>query len=434
MEFLDFDFLETFYGVSEFSIECATKGEVGSVSLSNNLGVQTTDNEEAFILAGDDNGDFFDSNFQQNPGAWTVTCQPFCGENGVGPSGTPETLSFVVGPLIPPTTPTPPAPTPPAPTPPTPTPPTPTPPSPTPPVVVSPTLSPTLDCNRCQTGCINVIDFVLVDAASNMRVRSLVPGETIPISETEQYTIACITDPGPFMTVPFQIGSTILTDNFGIDRNVENNPPFALADDNLGDYNASPFFENPGNWEVTCQAFCGQDGSGESSPLESIRFTIESVPPLAPTLAPVVPSGTLSPIATPLNCDTCKAGCIDVIGFNLVNAATDEFIRELVPGETLPVSATDQFAIECITTPGPFSSTPFPIGSTFLTDNYDESSGNSENGPPFSLADDNNGDYFPSPLFENPGNWVVTCQAFCERNQGGISSPLRSITFDVVQA
>jgi hypothetical protein len=240
------------------------------------------------------------------------------------------------------------------------------------------------------------------------------------------------------MTVPFQIGSTILTDNFGIDRNVENNPPFALADDNLGDNNASPFFENPGVWEVTCQAFCGQDGSGESSPLESIRFTIESVPPLAPTLAPtmapVVPSGTLSPTATPLNCDTCKAGCIDVIGFNLVNAATDELIRVLVPGETLPVSATDQFAIECITTPGPFSSTPFPIGGTFLTDNYDESSGNSENGPPFSLADDSNGDYFPSPLFENPGNWVVTCQAFCERNQGGISSPLRSITFDVVQA
>lgn len=99
-------------------------------------------------------------------------------------------------------------------------------------------------------------------------------------------------------------------------------------------------------------------------------------------------------------------------------------------GEVLRVSAEDRFAIECITQPDPFTDTPFWIGSTWLTDNHEES-GNSENNPPFVLADDSNGDYNPSPLYDYPGEWRVTCQAYCESRQRGDSSPEFVLTFEV---
>ena len=138
-EFLDFDFLEAFYGVTEFSVECVANGNVGSMVMTDNFGTRAIDNDPPFILAGDNQGDFFDSNFRQNPGTWIVSCQPFCGNNAMGPGGQTETISFVVGPG-------------------------------------EPGPGPSPNCNTCGPGCLEVVDFVLVDARTNTRIRSVVPG------------------------------------------------------------------------------------------------------------------------------------------------------------------------------------------------------------------------------------------------------------------
>lgn len=138
-EFLDFDFLEAFYGVTEFSVECVAHGNVGSMLMMDNFGTERVDNDPPFILAGDDRGDFFDSNFRQNPGTWMVTCQPFCQDNAMGPAGQAETISFVVGPG-------------------------------------GSAPSPTPNCNTCGPGCLEVVGFVLVDARTNTRLRPIVPG------------------------------------------------------------------------------------------------------------------------------------------------------------------------------------------------------------------------------------------------------------------
>ena len=159
-EFLDFDFLEAFYGVTEFSVECVANGNVGSMLMVDNFGTQVIDNESPFILAGDYLGDFFDSNFRMNPGTWRVTCQPFCEDNAMGQAGPAETITFVVGPSGP---------------------------TPSSPPATGP--GPTPNCDVCRTGCIDVVDFVLVDARTNTQIRSLVPGgkfddclETAPAS------------------------------------------------------------------------------------------------------------------------------------------------------------------------------------------------------------------------------------------------------------
>lgn len=140
-EFLDFDFLESFYGVTEFSVECVARGNVGSMLMTDNFGTQAIDNVPPFILAGDDMGDFFDSNFRANPGTWMVTCQPFCEDNAMGPAGPVESISFVVGPGN-----------------------------------GGPAPSPTPGCSTCGPGCISVVDYILVDAQTNTRIRSIVPG------------------------------------------------------------------------------------------------------------------------------------------------------------------------------------------------------------------------------------------------------------------
>ena len=320
------------------------------------------------------------------------------------------------------------APTPPGPMP-TPAPQAPTPPTPTPPTLTPP---PTPNCNTCQAGCIDVVDFVLVNAATNEQIRSIVPGETIDVGPDDQFTVECITDPPPFAGNPFAIGSTILTDNYeNINGNPEGSPPYALADDNSGDFNPSGFFENPGPWDVSCTAFCGPGGSGVSSPRRSINFEINAVgPPDGGN--PPAPAPPPTPEPGP-DCSVCQEGCIFVTGFNLVNSATDTVVGPIQDGDVVTVSDTDQFTIECITDPPPFAGNPFRIGSTVLTDNF-ETPRNSENNPPFVLADDSNGDYFASSFFEFPGQWFVTCQAFCERNQQGAGSNLGTLTFTVERA
>jgi hypothetical protein len=153
-EHLDFDFLEEFYGVDEFSVECAAIGDVGSMVMTDNYGTQTLDNESPFILAGDLDGDFFDSNFRQNPGLWTVSCQPFCEDNAQGEAGPTSVISFIVGPAGT---------------------------LPTSPSIGPPTMSPEPVCDSCRAGCIDVVGFVLVDVATNTQIREIAPGGTLSL-------------------------------------------------------------------------------------------------------------------------------------------------------------------------------------------------------------------------------------------------------------
>lgn len=283
--------------------------------------------------------------------------------------------------------------------------------------------------------------------------------DTISVGPNDQFTVECITTPIPFATTPFAVGSVVLTDNYeNISPRIDNLPPYALAGDVGGNYLASDFFGNPGPWDISCQAFCGSGGTGESGPVRSMGFTVVAIAPgtpptppaptpqtpPAPTLPPPTPPAPTPPAPSPpvgpsptssptLDCSVCQTGCIFATQFLLVNAATDTRIREIVEGETIQVSPTDSFAIECITDPDPFVPSRWRVGSTVLSDNHEEER-NSENSPPWVLADDNNGDYFESPLFEYPGEWIVTCQAFCGSSQTGDSSEVLVRTFNVERA
>lgn len=220
-----------------------------------------------------------------------------------------------------------------------------------------------------------------------------------------QFTIVCNTT-GP-------VRSAILTDNFDQPQNLEGDLPFALADDNNGDFGASPFQANPGEWNVTCQPFCGEDQTGAAGEIDFISFNTSAT-----------------------DCSECVEGCIDVVDFVLVNANTNVELRSIVRDEEFSLAAlqtefgTDLYTIICITDPAPFASTPFAIGSTILYDTYENVGGDNERNPPYALDGDDNNNF--TPINFRTGPWLVSCEAFCGVNFDGIRSPLRNITFSVV--
>jgi hypothetical protein len=115
-----------------------------------------------------------------------------------------------------------------------------------------------------------------------------------------------------------------------------------------------------------------------------------------------------------------------------------DYLFSIEEGQTYSLSqiATDygatSLALLCVTDPEPFYPYPNPdeadqwfVGSVGLRDNnYQTHIGttgtnpqgkdfNSEGSPPYTLADDNNGDYDPTD-FTLGEAWSITCQAFCQ--------------------
>ena len=112
---------------------------------------------------------------------------------------------------------------------------------------------------------------------------TLEEGEEYSLSALQQehgatnFALLCVTDPLPFSTVPFEVGSVGLRDNeyrvhegkagrnpLGRDYNSEGSPPYTLEDDNSGDYNPTDFTLGE-DWSITCQAFCQGGLEGDDS-------------------------------------------------------------------------------------------------------------------------------------------------------------------------
>ena len=106
---------------------------------------------------------------------------------------------------------------------------------------------------------------------------------------------------------------------------------------------------------------------------------------------------------------------------------------------------TNDFALVCITDPRPFDTREgWEIGSVGLRDEnhrtHENTAGyngaldyNGESSAPYTLADDNSGDYNPTDwtIGYTSGNpeWRITCQAFCENSLRGEESVPRTRTF-----
>lgn len=188
-------------------------------------------------------------------------------------------------------------------------------------------------------------------------------------------------------------------------------------------------------------------------------FDPKPIVPGGPTVAPV-PQPTLGPgetfAPTPEDCGTCREGCLDIVAFVLVDADQNadpnnpngDFLVTLQEGQTYSLAALEaehgvtNWALLCVTDPAPFALTPFEVASVGLRDDFYRThegtagcnSGldfNGEGSPPWTLADDNSGDYVATD-FTQGTDWRISCQAFCGECLTGASSPLRVRNFRMV--
>ena len=101
----------------------------------------------------------------------------------------------------------------------------------------------------------------------------------------------------------------------------------------------------------------------------------------------------------------------------------------------------ENFAVVCVTSPEPFSSTPFEVGSVGLRDNnfgtHVNATGynaalnyNIQVNPPYALAGKDSANFFPTELVA--GAWSLTCQAFCDMDASGEASEQLTVTFEMI--
>lgn len=178
---------------------------------------------------------------------------------------------------------------------------------------------------------------------------------------------------------------------------------------------------------------------------------------MAPNMAgpqPTLVPGTTAPPTT--DCNQCQVGCIFITDFVLVDADQDlnaadppaDYLVFLQEGQEYSLSALQQqfgvtnWALLCVTDPLPFALEPFEVASVGLRDNIYRThvgtagctSGkdfNGEGSPPWTLADDDSGNYAPTD-FTLGEDWSISCQAFCEECLSGAESPLVTRNFRMV--
>ena len=124
----------------------------------------------------------------------------------------------------------------------------------------------------------SITGFSLVDSANQQEIRPLENGDVIQVSPNDAFAIECLASPALDENENFDIGSAFMSDNHGTGHDVENYPPYVLADRGNGDYNPSPLYDFPGEWIVVCQLFCGENLTGAATASFTVRFFVEQVP------------------------------------------------------------------------------------------------------------------------------------------------------------
>lgn len=113
----------------------------------------------------------------------------------------------------------------------------------------------------------------LVDADMNVRLKNIRDNEVLNLAvlermyNTGRFTIEAETSPPV-------VGSVRFTDNFNAGVTLANDPPYALAGQNSGDYIALNLVL--GDWTVTAEPYCFVSGQGEPGQISTLRFLVNA--------------------------------------------------------------------------------------------------------------------------------------------------------------
>ncbi|RAJ92155.1 putative secreted protein (Por secretion system target) [Larkinella arboricola] len=200
-------------------------GAVGSVvfSLSGNMTYTRTESAAPYSLFGDDQGNY--RRWTLKPGSYLLTATPYLGAAGADLSGTPLTLSFQI-------------------------------------------------VNQTPTGSPSVISYTLMNADTDQPIKVLTNNEILNLANLpSNLNIRSNTNPAT-------VGSVVMILNGQQTRSqTENQPPYALFGDNIGNYKVwTPAI---GSYTLTGTAYSGTGAGGQAGAPLAISFRVVNQQPAA---------------------------------------------------------------------------------------------------------------------------------------------------------
>jgi hypothetical protein len=283
-----------------------------------------------------------------------------------------------------------------------------------------------------------VVSFTLVNAQTDQDIRDLVDGEVIDLATlgTTQISVRINTSPA-------RVGSVVVALNTNQRYRVDESLPYTMANVSGTDYlpwaykagvntiKATPFTLSNGQGTVgtplTINISFIDSGSGATSTPVPPTSTPTSTATEGPTSGPSAtnPPVTSTPTATATATATATSSAgQSVVSYTLVDAQTDQDIRELVDGETIDLASlgTSQISVRINTSPS-------RVGSVVVALNTNQRYRVDES-PPYTMANVSGTDYLPW-AYKNGQNIIKATPFTLSNGQGTAGAPL-TITIYVV--
>ncbi|SOD90460.1 T9SS type A sorting domain-containing protein [Spirosoma fluviale] len=245
--------------------------------------------------------------------------------------------------------------------------------------------------SACPTA-LRVTQYRLINADTDQPIGELTPGAVLNLTSlpTRHINIQAVTEPATTGSVVFSLSGQ------QTNQNTETVAPYALFSDNQGDYQA--WTPAAGSYSLTATPYAGPGGTGAIGTPLTVSFTV---------LDP--PSGQ------------------QLSQFWLINAETDQPIRELTDGQELDLSKlpTRQLNIRALTEPADLGSVVFSLSGR-------QSYQQVENVAPFALFTDNGGDY--AGWTPELGSYSLTATPYSGFGGTGATGTSLTVHFTVINS
>jgi uncharacterized protein YjdB len=327
------------------------------------------------------------------------------------------------------------------------------------------------------TTSLSIASFVLINAGNNTEIETLTNGTQLLSSNVGGLSLNVKVN-----TNPTTVGSVFisLTGPLNASR-TENGAPYALFGDNNGIYKGGTLPN--GNYTLSAIPYSGSNRTGTVGPTSTIQFSIITSTIIAVTGITVTPStasievgGTqlLTSTVSPSNATNksvmwstsnssvatvnssglvtaMAAGSatitartqdgsftassnitvnpiisnLSISGFILINSANNSEIQPIVNGTQFLSSQVGSLSLNI-----KVNTNPTTVGSVFISLSGPVNTTRTENGAPYALFGDKNGNYNGRTL--PTGNYTLSATAYSEINMSGIAGPPSTVNFQIV--
>lgn len=318
---------------------CATS-DIESVEFTLNGAFYKMENIPFYSIAGDNNGNYLPWNIQ--PGTYTIKATPHSGDNGSGIEGVSHEVTIVIIDGVP---------------------------------------------APCNGNARQVVDFTLVNAATDLDIGTLSDGDTIDLSVTPSINVranVCHED---------SIGSVKFLLN-GAFYKMENLPFYTIGGDNNSNY--LPWNIQPGTYTIRATPYSADNGTGIIGTYHEVTI--------------VIIDGT-----------SC-AGNLEIESLTLVSADDGSDIGPLADGMVINLAVTGPINVRAnVCSDDNEESVQFDVNSALFR---------LENNEPYALAGNNATGYYPWNV--QPGTYTIDATPFSGNNATGTAGTAYSVTITII--